>query len=410
MKLKYVPGGICAPTGFTAGATHCGVRPNKKKNDLAIILSDRNADCVSAGLYTTNHVKAAPVQLDIETGRSGHCRAICVNSVIANACAPKGIEHAREMQQAAAEALGIPANEVLVGSTGIIGKELNIHRIREGIDVVSHNLEHTEDASNEVAHAILTTDTFKKELACRFQVGGRTITLGGISKGSGMVHPNMGTTLTYLTTDLAITSTMLRQVLKEVCDVTFNRVSIDGEMSTNDSLIILANGLADNEIIDRECQDLDLFRAALLDICTRFARMIAKDGEGAKHLVTCTVHGASTEEEAVALAKSVIQSTLTKTAVFANDANWGRIMVAMGYSNIPFNPEHVRIDFVSDAGEITVCRNGVGVEIDEDYASEILGEDEIEICITIDNGNASATCWGCDITYDYIKLNGNYRK
>lgn len=410
MKLKYVPGGICAPTGFTAGATHCGVRPNKKKNDLAIILSDRNADCVSAGLYTTNHVKAAPVQLDIETGRSGHCRAICVNSGIANACAPHGMERALEMQQAAAEALGIPADEVLVGSTGIIGKELNIHRIREGIDVVVHNLEHTEDASNEVAHAILTTDTFKKELACRFQVGGRTVTLGGISKGSGMVHPNMGTTLTYLTTDLAITSTMLRQVLKEVCNVTFNRVSIDGEMSTNDSLIILANGLADNEIIDRECRDLDLFREALLDICTRFARMIAKDGEGAKHLVTCTVHGASTEEEGVALAKSVIQSTLTKTAVFANDANWGRIMVAMGYSNIPFNPEHVRIDFISDAGEITVCRNGVGVEIDEDYASKILGEDEIEICITIDNGNASATCWGCDITYDYIKLNGNYRK
>lgn len=410
MKLKYISGGICAPTGFTAGATHCGVRPNKKKNDLAIILSDRNADCVSAGLYTTNRVKAAPVQLDMETGRSGHCRAICANSGIANACAPHGMERALEMQQAAAEALGIPANEVLVGSTGIIGKELNIHRIREGIDVVAHNLEHTEDASNEAAHAILTTDTFKKELACRFQVGGRTVTLGGISKGSGMVHPNMGTTLTYLTTDLAITSTMLRQVLKEVCDVTFNRVSIDGEMSTNDSLIILANGLADNEIIDRECRDLDLFREALLDICTRFARMIAKDGEGAKHLVTCTVHGASTEEEGVALAKSVIQSTLTKTAVFANDANWGRIMVAMGYSNIPFNPEHVRIDFISESGEITVCRNGVGVDIDEEYASEILGEDEIEIRITIDNGNASATCWGCDITYDYIKLNGNYRK
>lgn len=410
MKLKYISGGICAPTGFTAGATHCGVRPNKKKNDLAIILSDRNADCVSAGLYTTNRVKAAPVQLDMETGRSGHCRAICVNSGIANACAPHSMERALEMQQAAAEALGIPADEVLVGSTGIIGKELNIHRIREGIDVVAHNLEHTEDASNEAAHAILTTDTFKKELACRFQVGGRTVTLGGISKGSGMVHPNMGTTLTYLTTDLAITSTMLRQVLKEVCDVTFNRVSIDGEMSTNDSLIILANGLADNEIIDRECRDLDLFREALLDICTRFARMIAKDGEGAKHLVTCTVHGASTEEEGVALAKSVIQSTLTKTAVFANDANWGRIMVAMGYSNIPFNPEHVRIDFISESGEITVCRNGVGVDIDEEYASEILGEDEIEIRITIDNGNASATCWGCDITYDYIKLNGNYRK
>lgn len=410
MKLKYISGGICAPTGFTAGATHCGVRPNKKKNDLAIILSDRNADCVSAGLYTTNRVKAAPVQLDMETGRSGHCRAICVNSGIANSCAPYGMERALEMQQAAAEALGIPADEVLVGSTGIIGKELNIHRIREGIDVVAHNLEHTEDASNEVARAILTTDTFKKELACRFQVGGRTVTLGGISKGSGMVHPNMGTTLTYLTTDLAITSTMLRQVLKEVCDVTFNRVSIDGEMSTNDSLIILANGLADNEIIDRECRDLDLFREALLDICTRFARMIAKDGEGAKHLVTCTVQGASTEEEGVALAKSVIQSTLTKTAVFANDANWGRIMVAMGYSNIPFNPEHVRIDFISEAGEITVCRNGVGVDIDEEYASEILGEDEIEIRITIDNGNASATCWGCDITYDYIKLNGNYRK
>lgn len=410
MKLKYISGGICAPTGFTAGATHCGVRPNKKKNDLAIILSDRNADCVSAGLYTTNRVKAAPVQLDMETGRSGHCRAICVNSGISNACAPHGMERALEMQQAAAEALGIPADEVLVGSTGIIGKELNIHRIREGIDVVAHNLEHTEDASNEVARAILTTDTFKKELACRFQVGGRTVTLGGISKGSGMVHPNMGTTLTYLTTDLAITSTMLRQVLKEVCDVTFNRVSIDGEMSTNDSLIILANGLADNEIIDRECRDLDLFREMLLDICTRFARMIAKDGEGAKHLVTCTVQDASTEEEAVALAKSVIQSTLTKTAVFANDANWGRIMVAMGYSNIPFNPEHVRIDFISESGEITVCRNGVGVDIDEEYASEILGEDEIEIRITIDNGNASATCWGCDITYDYIKLNGNYRK
>lgn len=410
MKIKYISGGICAPTGFSAAATHCGVRPNKKKNDIAIILSDPNAECVSAGLYTTNHVKAAPVQLDIETGRSGHCRAICVNSGIANACAPNGMKHAKEMQASAAEALGLSPTEVLVGSTGIIGKELNIDRIREGIQVVSSNLEHSEDASNEVARAILTTDTFKKELACRMNIGGKTITLGGISKGSGMVHPNMGTTLTYLTTDLAITATMLRQVLKEVCDVTFNRVSIDGEMSTNDSLIILANGLADNEIIDRECKELDQFKEALLDICTKFARMIAKDGEGAKHLVTCTVQGATSEDEAVALAKSVIRSTLTKTAIFANDANWGRIMVAMGYSHIAFNPEHVQIDFVSEAGQITVCRNGVGVEIDEDYASEILGEDEVTILITIDNGNASATCWGCDITYDYIKLNGSYRK
>ena len=410
MKIKNVRGGICAPTGFLAGATHCGVRPNKKKNDLAIIVSDPNADCVSAGIYTRNHVKAAPVQLDIEAGKHGHCRAICVNSGIANACAPNGMAHAKEMQALAAEALGIAPEDVLVSSTGIIGKELNMDRIREGIPVIADNLAHTEDASDEVARAILTTDTFKKELAYRFQIGGKTVTLGGISKGSGMVHPNMGTTLTYLTTDLAITATMLHQVLQEVCNVTFNRISIDGEMSTNDSLIILANGLADNDIIDRECHELDLFREALLQMCTEFARMIAKDGEGAKHLVTCTVHGASDEAQAVALAKSVIKSTLTKTAIFANDANWGRIMVAMGYSEIPFNPDRVQIEFASEAGQITVCRDGVGVEIDEDYATEILGEDEVEIRITIDNGIASATCWGCDITYDYIKLNGNYRK
>ena len=410
MKIKYVRGGICAPTGFFAAATHCGVRPNKKKNDLAIICSDLNADCVSAGLYTTNQVKAAPVQLDIETGKTGHCKAICVNSGIANACAPNGMAHAKEMQALAAEALGLHPGEVLVSSTGIIGKELNMDCIRQGISVVADNLAHTEDASEEAARAILTTDTFKKELACRFQVGGKTITLGGISKGSGMVRPNMGTTLTYLTTDLAITSSMLHQVLQEVCDVTFNRISIDGEMSTNDSLIILANGLADNDIIDRECKELDQFREALLTVCREFARMIAKDGEGAKHLVTCTVHGARSEDEAVTLAKSVIQSTLTKTAIFANDANWGRIMVAMGYSTVLFNPDQVQIDFASEAGQITVCRNGVGVDIDEEFASEILGEDEVEIIITIANGNASATCWGCDITYDYIKINGSYRK
>jgi glutamate N-acetyltransferase/amino-acid N-acetyltransferase len=405
--MKYIDGGICAAKGFMAGGTHCGIRPNRSKYDLAMIFS--KTTCVSAGLYTTNEVKAAPVIVDIETGRMGNARAICVNSGIANACAPNGMENAYAMQKAAADALGIPQDEVLIGSTGIIGQELNIAAVQKGIDALKGNLIPTAEGSDAAANAILTTDTVKKEYACEVEIGGSTVTMGGISKGSGMIHPNMGTMLCYITTDVNITKELLYDALKEVCNVTFNRISVDGDTSTNDSLIALANGEAGNDRISEKNGDYYLFVDALRDMCTKLARDMAADGEGAQHLITCTVKGAVSEEDAEKISKSVISSTLTKCAIFACDANWGRVLCAMGYAGVAFNQEKVEVSFVSEAGEVKVCSRGKGVPFDEDFASRVLAEPEVLILIELDEGMSECTCWGCDMTYDYVEINSAYR-
>lgn len=405
--MKFIEGGITAARGFKAGGVNAGIKAGRTKNDLALIASD--VPCAAAGLFTRNKVKAAPVQLDIETVRKGSARAIIANSGNANACAPNDMENARKMQKLAAEALGISADEVLVGSTGVIGVEINIAAIEKGLPALAASLSDEAAGSDEAAKAIMTTDTKKKEQAAEFEIGGRTVKLGGISKGSGMIHPNMGTMLCYLTTDCAVDSVTLKKVLKEVCDVTFNRISVDGDTSTNDSLIILANGMAGNEPVIENTEGYAVFKEALLAVCTDLARRMAADGEGAKHLITCTVAGCESEEKAEILSKSVIGSSLTKAAVFGCDANWGRVLCALGYSGADFDPLKVDVDFVSSAGRISVCRQGKGLVFDEDKALEILKQDEVIIDINMNEGEAAVTCWGCDLTYDYVKINGDYR-
>ena len=405
--MGFYTGGITAAKGFRAAGVHCGVRPNKKKNDLALIVSD--VPCAASGLFTRNKVKADPVLLDMETIRDGKGQAIVANSGIANACAPHGMEHAKTMQKLAAEALNIDPSLVFVGSTGVIGQELPIDKIQAGIPEVCKALTYDDTGSDEAAHAIMTTDTKKKELAIRTGIDGQIVTIGGISKGSGMIHPNLGTMLCYLTTDVNISAEMLKAALKEVCDQTFNRISVDGDTSTNDSLIILANGLAGNIKIETRNESYQLFVQALKELCTELARRMAADGEGAKHLITCTVSGADNEKDAETLSKSVIGSTLTKAAIFGCDANWGRVLCALGYSGVDFDPEKVDVTFVSKAGSVPVCKNGRGLDFDEDLASKVLHEPEVIIDVSMHEGDASVTCWGCDITYDYIKINGDYR-
>ena len=375
MMYKETEGGVTAAKGFRASGIHCGIRHNKEKKDIALIYCEKPAVC--AGLFTLNKVKAAPVKLDMETVKNETVRAIFANSGIANACAPGCDEAAAGMQKMAADALGIRPEEVLVSSTGVIGIPLDLVPMQKGLP--------------------------------QFELGGKTVTIGAISKGSGMIHPHMGTMLCYITTDCAIRKAMLKKALKEVCDVTFNRISVDGDTSTNDSLIMLADGLAGNPAIDTENEDFEIFVKALKHLCTVMAKRMAADGEGARHLIACTVSHAADEAEAELLSKSVISSTLTKAAIFGCDANWGRVLCAMGYSGADFAPSTVDIRFASRAGEILVCEKGNGLSFDEDLAAKILHEDEVQILIDMHEGNSSVTCWGCDITYDYIRINGDYR-
>lgn len=405
--MKWVEGGICAPLGFKAGGIHCGIRPNKAKNDLAFIVSD--VPCTSAALFTKNAVKAAPVLVNLETVKSRSCRAVFVNSGIANACAPDDLENAYAMRDAGAEALGFRKEEVLVGSTGIIGQRLNIDAVKAGIPVLLKRLEHSAKGSDEAAHAIMTTDKKKKECAVEIELNGKTVRIGGISKGSGMIHPNMGTMLCYITTDCSIDADLLQQMLRDVCNHSFNRISIDGDTSTNDSLIMMANGLAGNETITSKNASYHIMKEALLALCIDLARRMAADGEGAKHLITCEVINAATEEEAERLSKSVVSSSLTKAAVFGNDANWGRVLCALGYSGVQFDYRKVDIRFSSAAGSITVCRRGTGVDFDEELAKRILSEKEVIIQADMKSGEQTAVCWGCDLTYDYVRINGDYR-
>ena len=406
--VSWIDGGVCAAQGFRAAGLHVGVKThNVNKKDVALIVSD--SDCAAAAVFTTNVVKAAPIHVTKAHLANGRARAVVANSGNANACAPMGEENAKRMCAAAAKAIGCGAEDVLVCSTGVIGQTLRVNVIEEGMEELASLLEQSGAGSDAAAHAIMTTDTVKKEAAVETTVGGKTVRIGGIAKGSGMIHPNMGTMLCFITTDCSISPEMIREALVDTAHVSFNRISVDGDTSTNDTCLVLANGLAGNETITGEGEDYAAFLEALKALCVRLARMMAKDGEGARHLITCTVAGAKDEESAQTIAKSVISSTLTKAAIFGCDANWGRVLCAMGYSGEEFDPDKVDVAFASAAGEIPVCRQGRGLDFDEDLAKRILTEDEVEIRVRMGEGDASCTCWGCDITYDYIKINGDYR-
>ena len=406
--LKFIDGGVCAAQGFKAAGIHVGVKTHAAwKKDVALIVSD--VECAASAVFTKNVVKAAPIHVDKVHLADGKARAIIADSGNANACAPHGEENAIKMCQAAARAIGCKSEDVLVSSTGVIGQTINIQAIEDGVPELYGALARSAEASDAAAHAIMTTDTVKKEVAVETTVGGKTVRMGGIAKGSGMIHPNMGTMLCFLTTDCAISPEMIRTALLETVNVSFNRISVDGDTSTNDSCIVLANGLAGNETITAKGPDYDAFLEALQALCMELAKKMASDGEGAKHLITCNVQGAKDEAQAETVSKSVISSTLTKAAIFGADANWGRVLCAMGYSGVEFDPDKVDVHFASAAGDIAVCEKGRGLDFDEELAKKILTEHDVEINITMGEGEATCTCWGCDITYDYIKINGDYR-
>ena len=404
--MKFIDGGVCAAKGFKASGLHVGVKTkNKDKKDLALIVSDK--ECTAAAVYTKNLVKSAPLQITKENLKNGKARVVFANSGNANACAPNGEKNARRMCDSVATQLGINEEDVLVASTGVIGQKLPIAVIESGVAELVSNLSY--EGSKDAAAAIMTTDLIKKELAVEFTVCGKTSRIGGIAKGSGMIHPNMGTMLAFLTTDCAISSKMIQTALVNATNVSFNRVSVDGDTSTNDMLTLMANGLAGNEEITKPGEDYDIFTGALNTLSIELAKLIAVDGEGATHLITCSVSGAQNEADAETLSKSVISSTLTKAAIFGADANWGRVLCAMGYSGVEFDPETVNIAFVSNSGRIDVCKAGRGLPFDEAAAKKVLTERDITIDISLKAGAAECTCWGCDITYDYIKINGDYR-
>ena len=405
--LKEISGGVCAAKGFTAAGVHCGVKTGSSpdKNDLALILSEW--ECAAAAVYTMNRVKAAPIYVTMGNLEDGVCRGVIANSGNANACAPMSHENAERMCAAAAQATGLKPSDFVVASTGVIGVELNIAAIERGVPALVENL--SGDGSDAAANAVMTTDTVKKETAVSVNIGGKTVTIGAIAKGSGMIHPNMGTMLCFITTDCAITHDLLQDALHEIVPRTFNRVTVDGDTSTNDMCVVLANGMAGNEQIEWRDEDYSLFCKALHEVCRRMARAIAADGEGASRLITCTVRSARSEDSAERLAKAVVGSALVKAAMFGSDANWGRVLCAMGYSKAPFRPEYVDIKFASIFGEIPVCEKGTGLDFDEELAKKILGQDEVIIDVSLNEGEHQATCWGCDLTYEYVKINGDYR-
>ena len=410
--MNIITGGVTAPKGFQAAGIHCGIKdnfttPQPDKKDLAMILS--SVPCAAAGTYTRNVVKADPVILTKEHLADHQARGIIFDSGNANACAPKGRENAQRMAQAAAAATGLRPQDFAVCSTGIIGVELNIQAIEKGVPSLVAALADTPQASLDAAHAILTTDLKVKEIAVTVELGGKTVTIGAIAKGSGMIHPNMGTMLCFVTSDCAISQEMLNDALHEIVPRTFNRVTVDGDTSTNDMCVVLCNGMAGNPLIEWKDDSYTVFVRALHFVCEELAKAIAGDGEGATRLVTCRVAEARSEESAERLAKAVVGSPLVKAAMFGADANWGRVLCAMGYSKAPFRPEYVDVKFCSDLGEILVCRHGAGVDFDEDRAKSILSWDNVVIDVCLREGEHEASCWGCDLTYDYVKINGDYR-
>lgn len=399
-------GGVTAPKGFRANGIHCGIRKNKDKKDLMLIVSD--VLCDAAAVYTQNLVCGAPVTVTRENLKNGKARAVICNSGIANTCNADGVEKAEAMCALTEQYTGIPANDVVVASTGVIGQPIDLEPIQSGMQALVDGL--NENGSSAAAQAIMTTDTVKKEIAVSVELsGGKTCTLGAIAKGSGMIHPNMATMLSFITTDANISAEMLQKALRWCVTRSYNMLSVDGDTSTNDTVAILANGLCGNTRMETENEDYALFCRALFKICNHVVRMLAKDGEGATKLVVCEVVGAADEETARICAKSVIRSPLVKTAMFGSDANWGRVLCALGYAGAAIDVSKIDVSFRSRKGTVPVCKNGAGIEFSEEKAKEVLLEDEIEILVDLNSGDAEATAYGCDLTYDYVKINGDYR-
>ncbi len=402
--MDIITGGVCAAQGFTANGVHCGTRRNRTKRDLSLIWSQVPAS--AASVYTSNLVKGAPIAVTKANIADGKAQAILCNSGNANTCNADGVEVAEAMCDLLAKETGIAASDVVVASTGVIGQRLDVSPIAAGLPELVKGL---GDHSDLAAEGIMTTDTKKKEIAVSFEVGGKTCKIGGIAKGSGMIHPNLATMLVFITTDCAISPAMLEKALKtDVCN-TFNMVSVDGDTSTNDMVTVLANGMAGNREITGEGTDFDTFMEALNTVTVYLCRCIAGDGEGATKLLECKVTGAKSEAIAKTVAKSIICSSLTKAAMFGADANWGRILCAIGYSGAHVDVDKVDVRFRSSKGEILVCKDGAGVDFSEELAKEILLETEIDILVDLNDGTGAATAWGCDLTYDYVKINGDYR-
>lgn len=399
-------GGVTAPKGFRANGIHCGIRKNKDKKDLMLIVSD--VLCDAAAVYTQNLVSGAPVTVTRENLKNGKARAVICNSGIANTCNADGVEKAEAMCALTEQYTGISANDVVVASTGVIGQPIDLEPIQNGMQTLVDGL--NENGSSAAAQAIMTTDTVKKEIAVSVALsGGKTCTLGAIAKGSGMIHPNMATMLSFITTDANISAEMLQKALRWCVTRSYNMLSVDGDTSTNDTVAILANGLCGNTRMETENEDYAVFCRALFKICNHVVRMLAKDGEGATKLVVCEVVGAADEETARICAKSVIRSPLVKTAMFGSDANWGRVLCALGYAGAAIDVSKIDVSFRSRKGTVPVCKNGAGIEFSEEKAKEVLLEDEIEILVDLNSGDAEATAYGCDLTYDYVKINGDYR-
>lgn len=403
--LKFISGGVCAAKGFKAGGIHCGIRKNTDKKDLALIVSDVKAS--AAAVYTQNLVKGAPIEVTKRNISNGTAMAIICNSGNANTCNANGIEIAEQMCELTEKYTGIKKEDVIVASTGVIGQPLSIEPIAEKMGELVKELAY--DKSCDAATAIMTTDTIKKESAVAFEIDGVECRLGGIAKGSGMIHPNMATMLVFITTDTAISPSLLQKALSEDVKTSFNMISVDGDTSTNDMVSIMANGLAGNKMIAEEGPEFNIFKKALNEVTVNLCRKIAGDGEGASKLLECVVTGAQNDNEARNSAKSVICSSLLKAAMFGADANWGRVLCALGYSGEDLDVNKIDVSFKSDKGEILVCKNGAGVDFSEEEAKTILLEKEIKILVNLNSGKYSATAWGCDLTYDYVKINGDYR-
>ena len=403
--INYIEGGVCAAKGFRASGIHCGIRKNKTKRDLSLIVSDRK--CSAAAVYTTNLVCGAPIKVTRANLADGYARAVICNSGNANTCNADGIQIAETMCDLVYKATGIPAKDVIVASTGVIGQKLDVAPIAAGMDELVSTLSY--EGSDDAAWGIMTTDTKLKSVAVEFELGGKKCRIGGIAKGSGMIHPNMATMLVFVTSDVAITPAALNLALKEDVQNSFNMISVDGDTSTNDMLSVMANGMAGNKEIDENSPDFATFKEALFTVTSKLCRAIAADGEGATKLLECNVSGAADKQTARTVAKSVICSSLFKAAMFGADANWGRILCAIGYSGAAVDVNTIGVKFASKAGEIEVCRGGAGVDFSEEKAKEILLCDEIQVNITLGEGDGSATAWGCDLTYDYVKINGDYR-
>ncbi len=403
--MKYINGGVTAAKGFKASGIHCGIRKNQTKKDLAMIVSETK--CTAAAVYTQNKVYGAPITVTRNNISDGYAQAVIVNSGNANTCNADGVEKAHMMCDIASKALGVDSKDVIVASTGVIGMTLDITPIAEGAPALASQI--SEKGGHDCAEAIMTTDTLPKEVAVEMEIGGKKVTLGACCKGSGMIHPNMATMLCFMTTDCNISSAYLQKALSDVVKDTFNMISVDGDTSTNDMVCIMANGKAENDIIDSDSADFETFKQALMSVSVKLSRLIAGDGEGAQRLLECNVTACTDEATAKKIAKSIICSSLVKTAMFGADANWGRILCAIGYTEGDFSVDTIDVYLSSCKGTIKVCENGAGIPFSEEKAKEILLESEITLDVDMRQGEYSATAWGCDLTYDYVKINGDYR-